>query len=46
MGFDEADNETWEPLASVMEDESGTLEDFLQSPGDRNMKREILDLYS
>lgn len=45
LGFEEGKEETWEPVARVMEDMSGILEDFLHSAGQWNLKREIIDFY-
>lgn len=45
MGLNNDDEMTWEPLENIRDDLPGILEDDLYTPGDRNLKREIIDLY-
>lgn len=45
LGFEKGNDKTWEAHSSVKEDMPGTLEDYLHSAGDRNIKREVIDLY-
>lgn len=44
MGYEEGDN-TWEPIETMLEDIPGVVEDYMYTAGDRNLKREIIDLY-
>lgn len=44
-GFDEIDDQTWEPLGWSKEDVSRPLGDYLRTAVERNLKPEILDLY-
>lgn len=45
LGLHENDDKTWEPLSKVKQDLSGVLEDFLRSVSERNLKREMLNIY-
>lgn len=45
LGFDADQDETWEPVGTMKDDLPGMLEDFLHTSGDRNLKRQIIDLY-
>lgn len=44
LGFEDTEN-TWESLQQLKEDAAGEVEDFLHSPGKRNLKRTVLSLY-
>lgn len=45
-GLDEGKAKTWDPLEQILEVLCGTLEVCICVEGDRNLKQEILDLYS
>lgn len=45
LEFDAGDNVIWEAHEKMREDLPGVLEAFLHTAGDRNMKKEIIDLY-
>lgn len=45
LGFEKGEDKAWESLTQEMEDMPVILEDFLYSSGNRNMKKESLDLY-
>lgn len=38
-------DDTWEPIHSILEDIPVLLENYLNTAVERNLKREILDLY-
>lgn len=44
LGYAEADD-TLEPINSMLEDMPGMVENHLYTPGERNLKRELPDLY-
>lgn len=44
-GYDHADDEKWEPISQKNEKIPGILENYLHTAGDRNLKREIINLY-
>lgn len=44
VGIWPADWQTWEPLHYILKNALGVLEDFLHTSGDRNIKREMLDI--
>lgn len=45
VGFHGDDHMAWKPLKNNRYDVSGILEDFLHTPGDRNLKKKIIDIY-
>lgn len=45
MGFQEGQDNTWEPLELVVEDMVEILEDYLHSLRYGNSRREVFDLY-
>lgn len=44
-GLSEDADRTWEPLSQIRDDIPRVLEDFLHTAGNRNLKRNTLDLY-
>lgn len=44
-GFDDENDQAWEPFQQILHDMPGPLEDCLHTSGHRNLRREILDLY-
>lgn len=41
-GWDDVQDRAWEPLTQLREYVPGLVKDFLQSPGQRNLKAQIL----
>lgn len=45
MGSMDNADVTWKPLKNICDDVPGILKDFLHTPGEAKLKREIFDLY-
>lgn len=44
LGFDGGENETWEPVGTEKDNFPRMFEDFVPTLGERNLKRQIIDL--